>query len=336
MSSDFWQTERILETISKDFLCAYKWLIYSKQSNIEFCIENTNQIVSEAIYLRKLYFKQIKSKIGKRLSRKCNKWHAYYKAYGIENKKATKRFRRLIQAIADTDDDNYDFLENFLFNDKENENDEEDFYEGDHDDDDNENYDYYSIVRTRKRDRVKKMTMFVSTNRPTLHTSMSVSGYSDCDTLDIHDEQEKEDLQENHDKQCEESDDKQCEKSGKLENDKHENYTSVNMDTDKKCPAMCVMQTDTGVDASLKIVTVVPGGVDIPRAEAVDGEKKKNILPYNVVERKYQFLKIEDIFALREDVLVVQEGVHQCGYGVGAQPVACWGHQIWDPGIACL
>merc|ERR1711942_161084 len=176
---------------------------------------------------------------------------------------------------------------------------------------------------------------------PTL--DMSVSRYSNCDTLDIHDEQEKEVIEDTldiHDEQEKEdlqvNHDKQCEKSGKLENDKHENYTSVNMDTDKKCPAMCVMQTDTGVDASLKIVTVVPGGVDIPRAEAVDGEKKKNILPYNVVERKYQFLKIEDISALREDVLVVQEGVHQCGYGVGAQPVACWGHQIWDPGIACL
>lgn len=327
MSSDFWQTERILETISKDFLCSYKWLIYSKQSNIEFCIENTNQIVSEAIYLRKLYFKQIKSKIGRRLSRKCNKWHAYYKAYGIENKKATKRFRRLIHAIADTDDDNYDFLENFLFND--------DVYW--------KHIENYSKSKEEKcvrslhcpmprttlvRVRPTVLTTMVSTNRPTLDTSMSVSRYSNCDTLDIHDEQEKEDLQENHDKQCE--------KSGKLENDKHENYTSVNMDTDKKCPAMCVMQTDTGVDVSLKIVTVVPGGVDIPRAEAVDGEKKKNILPYNVVERKYQFLKIEDTFSLREDVLVVQEGVHQCGYGVGAQPVACWGHQIWDPGIACL
>ena len=250
MSSDFLQTERILETISKDFLCSYKWLIYSKQSNIEFCIENTNQIVSEAIFLRKLYFKQIKSKIGLRLARKCSKWHAYYKAYGIENERTTKYFRRLIHAIADTDDDNYDFLENFLFNDKENENDEEDFYEGDHDDDDNEDYDYYSIVRTRIRDRVKKMTMFVSTGRPMLDTSISVSIYSDCDTLDIHDEQEKEvmedtldihdeqekqDLQENYDH--EERDDKQCEKRGELENDKLENYTSVNMDTDKKCPA---------------------------------------------------------------------------------------------------
>merc|ERR1719342_1704608 len=105
---------------------------------------------------------------------------------------------------------------------------------------------------------------------------MSVSRYSDCDTLDINDEQEKQDMQENHDN--EESDDKQCEKRGELENDKHENYTSVNMDTDKKCPAMYVMQTDTGVDVSLKIVTVMPGGVDIPRAEAVDGETKKNIL----------------------------------------------------------
>jgi len=322
-----------LETISKDFLYAYKWLIFSKQSNIEFCIENTNQIVSEAIYLRKLYFKQIKSKIGRRLSRKCNKWHAYYKAYGIENEKATKRFRRLIHAIADTDDDNYDFLENFLFND--------DVYW--------KHIENYSKSKEEKcvrslhcpmprttllRVRPTVLTTMVSSNRPTLDTSMSVSRFSACDTLDIHDEQEKEDLQEKYDH--EERDDKQCEKRGQLENDKHENYTSVNMDTDKKCPAMCVMQTDTGVDVSLKIVTVVPGGVDIPRAEAVDGEKKKNILPYNVVERKYQFLKIEDIFALREDVLVVQEGVHQCGYGVGAQPVACWGHQIWDPGIACL
>jgi len=323
-----------LETISKDFLYAYKWLIFSKQSNIEFCIENTNQIVSEAIYLRKLYFKQIKSKIGRRLSRKCNKWHAYYKAYGIENEKATKRFRRLIHAIADTDDDNYDFLENFLFND--------DVYW--------KHIENYSKSKEEKcvrslhcpmprttlvRVRPTVLTTMVSTNRPTLDTSMSVSRYSNCDTLDIHDEQEKEDLQENHDKQCE--------KSGKLENDKHENYTSVNMDTDKKCPAMCVMQTDTGVDVSLKIVTVVPGGVDIPRAEAVDGEKKKNILPYNVVERKYQSLKIEDNFALRKDVLVVQEGVHvyhgpvvQCGAGVWAQQVAYWCHQLWDPGgIVC-
>jgi len=324
-----------LETISKDFLYAYKWLIFSKQSNIEWCIENTTQIINEAIYLRKLYFKQTRSEIGRRLARKCNKWHAYYKAYGIESKRTSKQFRGLIHGIADTDIDNYSLLENFLFND--------DVYW--------KHIENYSKSKEEKcvrslhcpmprttllRVRPTVLTTMVSTNRPTLDTSMSVSRYSNCDTLDIHDEQEKEDLQENHDKQCEESDDKQCEKSGKLEDDKHENYTSVNMDTDKKCPAMCVMQTDTGVDVSLKIVTVVPGGVDIPRAEAVDGEKKKNILPYNVVERKYQFLKIEDIFALREDVLVVQEGVHQCGYGVGAQPVACWGHQIWDPGIACL
>jgi len=331
-----------LETISKDFLYAYKWLIFSKQSNIEWCIENTTQIINEAIYLRKLYFKQTRSEIGRRLARKCNKWHAYYKAYGIESKRTSKQFRGLIHGIADTDIDNYSLLENFLFND--------DVYW--------KHIENYSKSKEEKcvrslhcpmprttllRVRPTVLTTMVSTNRPTLDTSMSVSRYSNCDTLDIHDEQEKEDLQENHDKQCEESDDKQCEKSGKLENDKHENYTSVNMDTDKKCPAMCVMQTDTGVDVSLKIVTVVPGGVDIPRAEAVDGEKKKNILPYNVVERKYQSLKIEDNFALRKDVLVVQEGVHvyhgpvvQCGAGVWAQQVAYWCHQLWDPGgIVC-
>ena len=54
-------------------------------------------------------------------------------------------------------------------------------------------------------------------------------------------------------------------------------------------------------------------------------------------------VKIEYSFALRKDVLVVQEEVHvyhgpvmQCGAGVWAQPVACRGNQIWDPGIACL
>ena len=122
MSSDFWQTEKMLEITSKDFLYAYKWLIYSKQNNIEWCIQNTNQIMSEAIYLRKLYFKQIKSEIGRRLARKCSKWHAYYMAYGIESKRTTKQFRKLIHEIADTDianidNDNYYVLENFLFND---------------------------------------------------------------------------------------------------------------------------------------------------------------------------------------------------------------------------
>jgi len=233
---------------------------------------------------------------------------------------------------------------------------------------------------TLLRVRPTVLTTMVSTNRPTLDTSMNVSRYSDCDTLDnhnqekevmedsldIHDEQEKEDLQESYDDQ--ESDDKQCKERGELENDDHENNPNIKIDTNnvdiedvskdnhencmsvnidtERCPAvdipraegvdggkvMCVIQTNTGVDVSMKILTVLPGD--------------KNILSYKVVERKYQSLKIEDIFALREDVLVVQEGVHvcqhgpgvQCGYkvGAGAQPVACRGHQIWDPGIACL
>ena len=111
-----------MELLSKDFLCAYKWLIYSKQNNIEWCIENSNQIMSEAIYLRKLYFKQISNWIGRRLTIRCRKWHAYYKAYGIESKKTTKQFRKFINEIADTDiadtdNGNYHLLENFLFND---------------------------------------------------------------------------------------------------------------------------------------------------------------------------------------------------------------------------
>ena len=110
-----------MELLSKDFLCAYKWLIYSKQNNIEWCIENSNQIMSEAIYLRKLYFKQISNWIGRRLTIRCRKWHAYYKAYGIESKKTTKQFRKFINEIADTDiadtdNGNYHLLENFLFN----------------------------------------------------------------------------------------------------------------------------------------------------------------------------------------------------------------------------
>ena len=63
------ETENMLEILSKDFLSAYKWLIYAKQKDIDWCIEHTNQIVEEAIYLRKLLFKQINSGIGKRLAK---------------------------------------------------------------------------------------------------------------------------------------------------------------------------------------------------------------------------------------------------------------------------
>ena len=49
---------------------------------------------------------------------------------------------------------------------------EEDFYEKNYPDDIvNEDYDYYNIVRTKIRDRIKKMTMVMSTDRPTLNTS---------------------------------------------------------------------------------------------------------------------------------------------------------------------
>merc|ERR1712013_474591 len=126
----------------------------------------------------------------------------------------SKQFRRLVQAIADTDDDNYDFLENFLFND--------DVYW--------KHIENYSKSKEEKcvrsshcpmprttllRVRPTVLTTMVSTNRPTIDTSMNVIRYSDCDTLDIHDEQEKEDLQESYDDQ--ESDDKQCKERGELE-----------------------------------------------------------------------------------------------------------------------
>ena len=76
----------------------------------------------------------------------------------------------------------------------------------------------------------------------------------------------------------------------------------------------------------------------------VQKKKVKNILPYKIAEIKYQFLKIEDSFELREDVLIVQERVHACQHGPGvqcrdgvvAQQVAYRCHQVWDPGgIVC-
>ena len=138
------ETENMLEILSKDFLSAYKWLIYAKQKDIDWCIEHTNQIVGEAIYLRKLLSKQINSGIGKRLAKKCKEWYVYSKTYGIKNKKTTKRFRRLICGIADCDIENYHLVENFLFND-----DGEDFYEKDLDDDNDDP----GIARTNTRNR---------------------------------------------------------------------------------------------------------------------------------------------------------------------------------------
>jgi len=118
--------------------------------------------------------------------------------------------------------------------------------------------------------------------------------------------------------------------------DNHENYVNMDIDTDEEYPAIYVTQTDTSVDVSLDSMTAVPEDVGIHRAKDIDGGK---ILPYreNVVERKYQSLKIEDSFVLRKDVLLVQQRVHGPGVqhrdGVWAQPVAYQGHQIWDPGI---
>jgi len=85
---------------------------------------------------------------------------------------------------------------------------EEDFYEKNYPDDIvNEDYDYYNIVRTKIRDRIKKMTMVMSTDRPTLNTSLGVSRYFHYNALDTYNEQkkalpeedEKGDLQENYD-----------------------------------------------------------------------------------------------------------------------------------------
>ena len=52
---------------------------------------------------------------------------------------------------------------------------------------------------TLVRVRPTVLTTMVSSNRPTLDTSMSVSRFSACDTLDIHDEQEKEVIKDNLD-----------------------------------------------------------------------------------------------------------------------------------------
>ena len=159
MSSEFWQTENMLEIISKNFLSAYKWLIYSKQNNIEWCMRNTKQIMEEAIYLRKLFFKQINSGIGKRLAKKCTEWYVYFETFGMENKRTIKRFRRLICGIADTDIDNYHLVENFLFNDDEN--------------DDKKDPDYYSIVRTNTRNRHNYLSDVILGNIGFVHVQVS-------------------------------------------------------------------------------------------------------------------------------------------------------------------
>ena len=54
--------DKLLEILSKHFQSAYKWLIFCKAKNIDWCIAKTIQIEREATHLKKLFFKQIKRK----------------------------------------------------------------------------------------------------------------------------------------------------------------------------------------------------------------------------------------------------------------------------------
>ena len=94
--------DKLLEILSKHFRSAYKWLVFCKAKNIDWCIENTVQIESEATHLKKLFFKQItqmmikrKEKKRKRLMNKCKVWILYFKQYGHDIRTA-KYFKKLI------------------------------------------------------------------------------------------------------------------------------------------------------------------------------------------------------------------------------------------------
>ena len=63
--------DKLLEIFSKHFRSAYKWLVFCKAKNINWCIENTFQIESEATQLKKLFFKQITQMMIKRKEKKA-------------------------------------------------------------------------------------------------------------------------------------------------------------------------------------------------------------------------------------------------------------------------
>ena len=103
--------DKLLEIFSKHFRSGYKWLVFCKAKNINWCIENTVQIESGAAHLKKLFFKQLtqmmikrKKKKRRRLMKKCKMWTLYFKEYGLQDKRTEKYFKRLIQYILKIED----------------------------------------------------------------------------------------------------------------------------------------------------------------------------------------------------------------------------------------
>ena len=98
--------DKLLEILSKHFKSAYKWLIFCKAKNVDWCIANTIRIEREATQLKKLFFKQIKRKRkkSKSLMRKCEVRILYFKQYGHQDIRTAKYFKKLIRYILKIED----------------------------------------------------------------------------------------------------------------------------------------------------------------------------------------------------------------------------------------
>ena len=103
--------DKLLEIFSKHFRSGYKWLVFCKAKNINWCIENTVQIESGAAHLKKLFFKQItqmmikrKEKKRKRLMNKCKVWILYFKQYGHQDIRTVIYFKKMVRYIVKIDD----------------------------------------------------------------------------------------------------------------------------------------------------------------------------------------------------------------------------------------
>ena len=87
--------------------------------NQRWCRDNTENIKDEAIYLKQLLEKELKSqKMKKRnvkkMVRKVNKWKMFHKIYGLRHKETIECFKKVIyyieryEDLAQEDDDDYD------------------------------------------------------------------------------------------------------------------------------------------------------------------------------------------------------------------------------------
>ena len=87
--------------------------------NQRWCRDNTENIKDEAIYLKQLLEKELKSQKMKRrnvkkMVRKVNKWKMFHKIYGLKHKETIGCFKKVIYYIERYedlvhDDDDYDY-----------------------------------------------------------------------------------------------------------------------------------------------------------------------------------------------------------------------------------